>query len=66
MLKKLRLTLSGILLLMFIFSLLAFFNIIHIPNSISKIPYSIPVVFIMFLLLIVSLLEKNKQLKRRA
>lgn len=59
MLKKIRLILSGILGMMAFFSLLSFLKIIDIPNSISNIPYSIPFVFIMFLLLIVSLLEKK-------
>lgn len=59
MLKKIRLILSGILGMMAFFSLLSFLKIIDIPSSISNIPYSIPFVFIMFLLLIVSLLEKN-------
>jgi len=59
MLKKIRLMLSGVLGIMAFFSLLTFLKIIDIPDFISKIPYSIPFVFIIVLLLIVSLLEKK-------
>jgi len=52
--------LSGVLGIMAFFSLLTFLKIIDIPDFISNIPYSIPFVFIIVLLLIVSLLEKKK------